>query len=138
PLLEFHDLDRFFDEVEFFVDLYFIKRYSKRFISHAFLQIRDVKHTMNSTQLLWEFKSVGNDSYFVNYLKRSNIAWVQLSPFAKTYHPLPWRHFQHDLISHLKLEGFSSYVGIALLTITGGLDTALDLNDLLSHLVDDL
>ncbi|GJY91275.1 hypothetical protein Tco_0506471 [Tanacetum coccineum] len=34
--------------------------------------------------------------------------------------------------------GFPSYVGIALLTVTGGLDTALDLNDLLSRLVDDL
>nr|GFC82813.1 putative reverse transcriptase domain-containing protein [Tanacetum cinerariifolium] len=36
------------------------------------------------------------------------------------------------------VKGFLSYVGIALLTIMGGLDTALDLNDLLSHLVDDL
>ncbi|GJR55887.1 hypothetical protein Tco_1406408 [Tanacetum coccineum] len=62
----------------------------------------------------------------------------QLSPFAKTYHSFPRRHFQHDLISYLKLKRFSSYVGIALLTITGGLDMALDLNYLLSRLVDDL
>ncbi|GJX68567.1 hypothetical protein Tco_0304294 [Tanacetum coccineum] len=44
----------------------------------------------------------------------------------------------HDLISYLKLKGFPSYVGIALLMITGGLDIALNLNDLLSCLVDDL
>ncbi|GKG11452.1 hypothetical protein Tco_0342852, partial [Tanacetum coccineum] len=62
---------RFFDEVQFVIDLDFIQRYSKRFISHAFLQIRDVKRTMNSTQLLWEFKTIGNGSYFVNDLKRS-------------------------------------------------------------------
>ncbi|GKF55595.1 hypothetical protein Tco_0165935 [Tanacetum coccineum] len=99
--LTVHDLDRFFDEVKFVIDLDFIQRYSKRFISHAFLQIRDVKHNMNSTQLLWEFKS-------------------------------------HDLISYLKLKGFPSYVDITLLTITGCLDTALDLNDLLSCVVYDL
>ncbi|GJW40022.1 hypothetical protein Tco_0065867 [Tanacetum coccineum] len=99
-----HDLDRFFDEVEFVIDLDFIQRYSKRFISHAFLQIREVKRTINSIQLLWEFK----------------------------------RYLQHDLISYLKLKGFPSYVGITLLTITGGLDTTLDLNNLLSRLVDDL
>ncbi|GJT16624.1 retrovirus-related pol polyprotein from transposon TNT 1-94 [Tanacetum coccineum] len=86
---------RFFDEVQFVVNLDLIQRYSKRL--HALLQIRDVKRTMNSTQLLWEFKS-------------------------------------HELISYLKLKGFLSYVGIALLTITGGLDTALNLNDLLSCL----
>ncbi|GJS23628.1 hypothetical protein Tco_0452260 [Tanacetum coccineum] len=43
---------RFFDEVEFVIDLDFIQRYSKRFINHELLQIRDVKCTMNSTQLL--------------------------------------------------------------------------------------
>ncbi|GKD30581.1 hypothetical protein Tco_1241359 [Tanacetum coccineum] len=74
---------------------------SKRFISHALLQIRDVKRTMNSTQLLWEFKS-------------------------------------HDIISCLKLKGFPSYIGIALLTVTDSLDTTLDLDNLLSCLVDDL
>ncbi|GJU36064.1 hypothetical protein Tco_1184418 [Tanacetum coccineum] len=63
---------------------------------------------------------------------------VQLSPFAKTYHSFPRRHFQHDLISYLKLKRFSSYIGIALLTITGGLDMALDLNYSLGCLVDDL
>nr|GFC87095.1 hypothetical protein [Tanacetum cinerariifolium] len=50
----------------------------------------------------------------------------------------PRRHFQHDLISYLKLKRFSSYIGIALLTITGNLDTALDLNYHLGCLVDDL
>ncbi|GKE45679.1 hypothetical protein Tco_1472963, partial [Tanacetum coccineum] len=30
---------RFFDEVEFVIDLDFIQRYSKRFINHALLQI---------------------------------------------------------------------------------------------------
>ncbi|GKD36571.1 hypothetical protein Tco_1252080 [Tanacetum coccineum] len=136
--LTVHDLDRFFDEVEFFIDLDFIQRYSKRFIRHAFLQIRDVKRTINSTQLLWEFKSVGNGSYFVNYLKRSNIARVQLSLFAKAYHSFPRRYLQHDLISYLKLKGFLSYISITLLTIMGCLDTALNLNDLLSCLLDDL
>ncbi|GJW15981.1 hypothetical protein Tco_0020114 [Tanacetum coccineum] len=100
----------------------------KRFISHAFLQFRDVKHTMNSTQPLWEFKTIGDDYYFGNDLKRSNITRVQLSLFAKTYHSLPWQYFQHDLISYLKLKRFSSYVSIDLLTIMGGLDTTLDLN----------
>ncbi|GJR25560.1 hypothetical protein Tco_1101792 [Tanacetum coccineum] len=91
----------FFDEVEIVIDLDLIQRYSKRFISHALLQIRDVKRTMNSTQLLWEFNS-------------------------------------HDLICYLKLKGFPSYIDIALLAVTGGLDTTLDLNNLLSHFVDDL
>ncbi|GKG23290.1 hypothetical protein Tco_0391326, partial [Tanacetum coccineum] len=35
--LTVHDLDRFFNEVEFVVDLNFIQRYSKRFVRHAFL-----------------------------------------------------------------------------------------------------
>ncbi|GKA45492.1 hypothetical protein Tco_0738288 [Tanacetum coccineum] len=48
------------------------------------------------------------------------------------------RYFQHDLVSYLKLKGFPSYVNIALLMITSGLDAALDLNDFLSRLVDDL
>ncbi|GKE08127.1 hypothetical protein Tco_1411678, partial [Tanacetum coccineum] len=76
---------RFFDEMKFVIDLDFIQQYSKRFINHELLQIRD-----------------------------------------------------HDLISYLKLKGFSSYVGITLLAIVGSLDTALDLNDLLNRLVDDL
>nr|GFD09509.1 hypothetical protein [Tanacetum cinerariifolium] len=50
--LPVHDLDRFFNEVEFVANLDFIQRYSKRFISHAFLQLRDVKHTVNSGQFL--------------------------------------------------------------------------------------
>ncbi|GJX24929.1 hypothetical protein Tco_0231225 [Tanacetum coccineum] len=54
------------------------------------------------------------------------------------YHPFPWRHFQHDLISHLKLKGFSSYVCVALLTITGSLNTTLDLNNLSSDSPKDL
>ncbi|GJT49985.1 hypothetical protein Tco_0976142, partial [Tanacetum coccineum] len=72
-----------------------------------------------------------------NFFK-SNITRVKLSPFAKTYHSFLWRYFQRDLIPHLKLKGFSSYISIALLTITGGLDTALDLNNLLGCLMDDL
>ncbi|GJS62858.1 hypothetical protein Tco_0677422 [Tanacetum coccineum] len=98
----------------------------------------DMKITVNSAQLLQEFKSIGNGSNFGNDLKRSNIMRVKLSSFAKTYHSFPWRYFQHDLISNLKLKGFPSYVGIALLTIMGSLDAALDLNNLLSCLVDDL
>ncbi|GJU33443.1 hypothetical protein Tco_1177032 [Tanacetum coccineum] len=74
----------------------------------------------------------------VVYSKRSNIERVQLSPFAKTYHSFPRGYFQHDLVSYLKLKGFLSYVSIALLTIMGGLDAALDLNDFLSRLLDDL
>ncbi|GKB49817.1 hypothetical protein Tco_0900570 [Tanacetum coccineum] len=85
-----HDLDRFFNEVEFVVDLDFIQRYSKSFVRHTFLQIRDVKRTMNSAQLFQEFKSLGNGSYFSNDLERSNIARVQFSPFAKMYHPFRW------------------------------------------------
>ncbi|GKG30301.1 hypothetical protein Tco_0420199, partial [Tanacetum coccineum] len=45
--LTFHDLDRFFSEVEFVANLDSIQRYGKSFVRHAFLQIRDVKHTMN-------------------------------------------------------------------------------------------
>nr|GEW97815.1 zinc finger, CCHC-type [Tanacetum cinerariifolium] len=63
--LTVHDLNKFFNEVEFFVDLDFIQRYSKGL-------------------------------------------------------------------------GFPSYVGIALLTIMGGLDVALELNNLLGCLMDDL
>ncbi|GJS41845.1 hypothetical protein Tco_0566888 [Tanacetum coccineum] len=111
---------------------------SKRFISRAFLQLRDVKRTINSNQLFWEFKAIDNVSYFGNDIKRSNITRVQLSPFAKTYHSFPRRYFQNDLVSYLKLKRFSSYVGIALLTITSGLDTVLDLNYFLGCLVNDL
>ncbi|GJT03078.1 hypothetical protein Tco_0824247 [Tanacetum coccineum] len=46
--LTVHDLDRFFNEVEFVVDLDFIQQYSKSFVRHAFLQVRDVKSTVNS------------------------------------------------------------------------------------------
>nr|GEU60841.1 hypothetical protein [Tanacetum cinerariifolium] len=105
-----HDLDKVFNEVQFFRQLGF--------------------HPV-------EFKMIGNGSYFSNDLKRSNITRVQLSLFAKTYHPFPWRYFQHDLISYLKLKMFSSYIGIALLTITSGLDTDFDLNYFLVRLVVD-
>ncbi|GKC71348.1 hypothetical protein Tco_1117231 [Tanacetum coccineum] len=54
------------------------------------------------------------------------------------YHSFPRRYFKHDLVSYLKLEGFLSYVSIALLTITSDLDVVLDLDDSLSCLVDDL
>ncbi|GKA96827.1 hypothetical protein Tco_0818922 [Tanacetum coccineum] len=47
------------------------------------------------------------------------------------------RRQTHDLISYLKLKGFPSHVGITLLTITGSLNTALDLNYFLSRLVDE-
>nr|GEY91834.1 hypothetical protein [Tanacetum cinerariifolium] len=47
--LTVHDLDRFFNEVQFVVNLDFIQRYSKRFFSHAFLQLRDMKRTVEST-----------------------------------------------------------------------------------------
>ncbi|GKC96956.1 hypothetical protein Tco_1162398 [Tanacetum coccineum] len=136
--LTVHDLDRFFNEVEFIAELDFIQRYGKSFVGHAFLQVRDMKSTVNSAQLLWEFKLIGNGSNFGNDLEGSNITRVQLSPFVKKYHSLLWRYFQHEIISHLKLKGFPSYVGIALLTITGSLDMALDLNNLLSCLMDDL
>ncbi|GKB82776.1 hypothetical protein Tco_0949671 [Tanacetum coccineum] len=53
--LTVHNLDGFFDEVQFVVNLDLIQWYSKQFISHLFLQFRDVKRTMNSTQLLWKF-----------------------------------------------------------------------------------
>ncbi|GJU20129.1 putative reverse transcriptase domain-containing protein [Tanacetum coccineum] len=41
--LTVHNLDRFFDEVQFVVNLDLIQRYSKGFVSHTFLQFRDVK-----------------------------------------------------------------------------------------------
>ncbi|GJT63629.1 hypothetical protein Tco_1015109 [Tanacetum coccineum] len=52
--LTIHDLDRFFNEVEFVVDLDFIQRYGKSFVRHTFLQVRDVKSTMNSAQIVSE------------------------------------------------------------------------------------
>ncbi|GKG03885.1 hypothetical protein Tco_0314272, partial [Tanacetum coccineum] len=57
-----HDFDWFFYEVKLVIDLDFIQLYSKSFVEEAFLQVRDVKCTMNSAQLLWEFKSIGNSS----------------------------------------------------------------------------
>ncbi|GJS58053.1 hypothetical protein Tco_0652837 [Tanacetum coccineum] len=59
-------------------------------------------------------------------------------PVCQNVLPSPWRYFPHDLISQLKIKGFLSYIGIAFLTFTGGLDMALDLNNLLSCLIDDL
>ncbi|GKB03875.1 hypothetical protein Tco_0832018 [Tanacetum coccineum] len=53
--LTVHDLNRFFNEVEFVVDLDFIQWYSKSFVRHAFFQVRDVKSTVNSAKLLQEF-----------------------------------------------------------------------------------
>ncbi|GJX66518.1 putative reverse transcriptase domain-containing protein [Tanacetum coccineum] len=79
----------FFNEVEFVVDLDFIERYGKCFVRHTFLQVRDVKSTVNSTQLVWKFKSIGDGSKFGENLKRSNISRIQLSPFAKMYHSFP-------------------------------------------------
>nr|GEV67250.1 hypothetical protein [Tanacetum cinerariifolium] len=70
-------------------------------------------------------------------LEFQNLGKDEGASFAFDLH-VPRRYFQHDLISYLKLKRFSSYVGIALLTITGGLDTALDLNYFLSFLMDDL
>ncbi|GJT26744.1 hypothetical protein Tco_0907019 [Tanacetum coccineum] len=70
-------------------------------------------------------RSVGNVSNFSNDFKRSYIARVQLSPFAETYHSFPWRYFQHDVISYLKLKGFPSYAAI-LLPDARALDKVID------------
>ncbi|GJX62762.1 reverse transcriptase domain-containing protein [Tanacetum coccineum] len=103
-----HDFDSFLDEVEFVVDLDLIQQYSKRRCSSLPIYLKKVQYNDGSA-----------------------------FPFAKKYHP-----FHGDTsachVSYLKLKVFPSYVGIALLAVTGGLDTALDLNDLLSRLVDDL
>nr|GEW82687.1 putative reverse transcriptase domain-containing protein [Tanacetum cinerariifolium] len=83
----------------------------------------------------------------VKRLKQSHISIVKVRWNSKRGPEFTWEHedqmqkkryFQHDLISYLKLKRFSSYVGIALLTITGSLDTALDLNYFLGCLMDDL
>nr|GEV95110.1 reverse transcriptase domain-containing protein [Tanacetum cinerariifolium] len=95
--LTVYSFDGFFTELEFVIDLYFIQLYSKSFVGYAFLHVRDVKSTVNLTQLLWEFKSICNSSNFGNDPK-----------------------------------------SMALLTVTGNLDTALDLNNHLGCLVDDL
>nr|GEW33624.1 hypothetical protein [Tanacetum cinerariifolium] len=65
-----HDLDRFFNGVECVVDLDFIQRYGKCFVGHEFLQVRDVKSTVNLAQLVQEFKSIGDGSNFGENLKR--------------------------------------------------------------------
>ncbi|GJS69296.1 hypothetical protein Tco_0702137 [Tanacetum coccineum] len=57
------------------------------------------------------------------------------SPFCETYYSFQGEYFQMTLYAYLKLKRFSSYIGIALLTITGGLDMALDLNYSLVKLV---
>ncbi|GJT52231.1 hypothetical protein Tco_0978388 [Tanacetum coccineum] len=75
---------------------------------------------------------------FGNDLKRSNIYDVSAFPRCQNVSLLSKETLSHDLISYLKLKRFSSYIGIALLTITGGLDMALDLNYSLGCLVDDL
>ncbi|GKE72596.1 hypothetical protein Tco_1534637 [Tanacetum coccineum] len=63
---------------------------SKSFVGYAFLQIRDVKRAMNSAQLLWEFKIIGDSSNLGKNLKRSNVSRVHLSLSTKTYHPFSW------------------------------------------------
>ncbi|GKE95956.1 hypothetical protein Tco_1580811 [Tanacetum coccineum] len=60
--LKVYDFDRFSNGVECVVDLDFIQRYGKCFVGHEFLQVRDVKSTVNSAQLVWEFKSIGDGS----------------------------------------------------------------------------
>ncbi|GJZ79420.1 hypothetical protein Tco_0644257 [Tanacetum coccineum] len=60
--LKVYDFDRFSNGVECVVDLDFIQRYGKCFVRHEFLQVRDVKSTVNSARLVWEFKSIGDGS----------------------------------------------------------------------------
>ncbi|GKC77538.1 hypothetical protein Tco_1128312 [Tanacetum coccineum] len=86
-----NDFDRFFNELEFVIDLDFIQSNSKSLIGQTLLQVRDVKCTVNFAQLLREFKTIGNGSYFGNDLERSDVSRIQLSPFAKMYNPFPWR-----------------------------------------------
>ncbi|GJY94224.1 hypothetical protein Tco_0510585 [Tanacetum coccineum] len=76
--------------------------------------------------------------------------WISSNGIASVHH-MNFFNFERETIMTLhNLSGiqddrwtvptlrFSSYVGIALLTITGGLDTTLDLNYFLSRLMDDL
>ncbi|GJV13193.1 hypothetical protein Tco_1354734 [Tanacetum coccineum] len=75
--------------------------------------------------------SVSSDKYFFRF------DTLKLSPFAETYHPFPWGHFQQDLVSNLKLERFTPIIGIALLTIASSLNSTLDLNNFLSRFMND-
>ncbi|GJX61380.1 hypothetical protein Tco_0294280 [Tanacetum coccineum] len=80
---------KFFNELEFVIDLDFIQWNIKILVEQTLLQVRNVKCTINSAQLLREFKTIGYSSYFGNDLERSDVSRIQLSPFAKTYHPFP-------------------------------------------------
>ncbi|GJW38320.1 hypothetical protein Tco_0064165 [Tanacetum coccineum] len=122
---QFHDLDRFFNEMEFFVDLDFIQRFSSEL--RTSLGVPTYFNNRDATLLQTLDLAVHDLDRFFNEMK----FFVDLDFIQR-------RYFQHDLVSYLKLEGFSSYVSIALLTIAGGLDAALDLDDFLSRLVDDL
>ncbi|GJT35729.1 hypothetical protein Tco_0926148 [Tanacetum coccineum] len=106
--LTVHDFDRFFNELKLVINLDFIQQ-------------------VKSTGIVSNLGQVS--------LKGPILSRVKLSPFSKTYHPFSWGHFQHDLIFNLKLKGLSSYVSVALLTLTCSLNTDLDLNDLLICLV---
>nr|GEV08752.1 hypothetical protein [Tanacetum cinerariifolium] len=78
-----HDLNRFFNGVKCVVDLDFIQRYGKCFAGHALLQLKDVKSTVNLTQLVWEFKSIGNGSNFDENLKRFKLTFITKAPTLK-------------------------------------------------------
>nr|GEY82394.1 hypothetical protein [Tanacetum cinerariifolium] len=53
----------------------------------AFLQVRDVKRTMNSTQLLWEFKSIGNSSNLGKNLESSfdDHGWLEYDSLSERF-----------------------------------------------------
>ncbi|GKD35297.1 hypothetical protein Tco_1250806 [Tanacetum coccineum] len=66
---------RFFDEVEFGIDLDFIQRYCKRFINHALLQIQDMKSgSLDTTLDLNDLLSRLMDDLWASELSISNFS----------------------------------------------------------------
>ncbi|GJU01569.1 hypothetical protein Tco_0059294 [Tanacetum coccineum] len=95
-------------------------------------------HTLITLLNFSEVLEIGNGPTLEMILIRFNITKGSSSRLPDFVLLLSTEILLHDLISYLKLKRFSSYIGIALLMITGGLDMALDLNYSLGRLVDDL
>ncbi|GJQ90784.1 hypothetical protein Tco_0916507 [Tanacetum coccineum] len=109
--LTVHDLDRFFDEIQFVVNLDPHPWYRKRSSANSILNFKTVKRTITLLNFSGGSRHKAKVPTLAMDLKGPNITRVQLSPCRN---------------------------GIALLTITGSLDMALDLNYSLGCLVDDL
>ena len=94
--------------------------------------MEDIVHI---AELFRKLESVGYRADPRKDLERSYVPWIKFTPFSKHYNSFPWREFQHYFVCNLEFKGFSPNASIVFLAITSGIQSLLDLHDLLHSIM---